>query len=405
MSSAQEHTSEKQTLANQRVALVGRLSGMSRREAKKLIAERSGEVVSSEQTLPTLIVIGDEHADLAAALGNDKSAPSMWADKSALHDAEVVKESEFWERLGLVDQTQGVRQLYTPAMLADLVEAPIAAIRRWHRCGALEACRMVRRLPYFDFQEVAIARHLAALLHDGCSLHVIERKLGELNKLCPDSDRPLADPAIVVEGSRLFLRRGDDLAEPGGQLLIDFDKIEEDEQQPALRFEAAPVLEIDTSGEESIPTAEMLQQSAQQWEDEGELDKAAEVYRTLLVAGDQTPENHFSLADLLYRRGDLSAARERYYMAIELDEEYVEARASLGCVLVENDELELALAAFQGALAIHPEYADVHYHLASLLDRLGSSDEAEAHWQMFLELAPESPWATMARTRLEVVSS
>lgn len=405
MSDAHEFSSEKQTLAGQRVALIGRLAGMSRREAKALIAEHGAEVVSGEQATPTLLVTGDDHADLQSALKSDKTAPADWAEAAATGRAETVKESEFWERLGLVDQTQGVRQLYTPAMLADLVEVPIAAIRRWHRSGALEACRNVRRLPYFDFQEVAIARHLAALFHEGCTLHAIERKLSELNKLCPNLTRPLADPAIVVEGSRLYLRRGDDLTEPGGQLLIDFEKDDDPEQHTALSFEATPALEIEPTQEESIPSVDMLQQSAQQWEDEGELDKAAEIYRTLLVAGEQTPEIHFSLADLLYRMGDLSAARERYYMAIELDEEYVEARANLGCVLAENDELELAKAAFQGALAFHPDYADVHYHLATLLDKLNASEEAESHWQAFLELAPESPWATMAKSRLEVISS
>ena len=103
---------------------------------------------------------------------------------------------------------------------------------------------------------------------------------------------------------------------------------------------------------------------------------------------------------MLYRLEDLPAARERYYAAIELDEEYVEARANLGCVLAENGEVELAVAAFQGALAYHVDYADVHYHLAGALDRLDKQNEAELHWQTFLALAPESPWAEIARTRL-----
>ena len=34
----------------------------------------------------------------------------------------------------------------------------IGTIRRWHRRGLIKPARMVRRLPYFDFQEVATAR-------------------------------------------------------------------------------------------------------------------------------------------------------------------------------------------------------------------------------------------------------
>jgi tetratricopeptide (TPR) repeat protein len=131
------------------------------------------------------------------------------------------------------------------------------------------------------------------------------------------------------------------------------------------------------------------------------LQQAVEAYRTLLVAGGPVADVNFALADLLYRMGDLPAARERFYAAVELDEEYVEARANLGCVLAENNELELAVAAFQGALAFHPDYADVHYHLANSYDRLDQHSEAELHWHSFLALAPESPWADSARSRLE----
>jgi tetratricopeptide (TPR) repeat protein len=116
------------------------------------------------------------------------------------------------------------------------------------------------------------------------------------------------------------------------------------------------------------------------------------------------PEVCFQLAELLYRLGDTSGARERYYMAIELDEDYVEARANLGCVLAETGQPELAVAAFQGALRRHPEYMDVHYHLARTLDDLGRAEEADRHWREFLDLAPDSPWAEEARTRLEETS-
>lgn len=289
---------------------------------------------------------------------------------------------------------------YTPAMLAELLEVPTTAIRRWQRGGALVACRNVRRLAYFDFTEVAVARHLAALYHAGCSLAAIDRMLRELARVLPESPRPLADPAVVVAGRRLYLRRGEELAEPGGQLLIDFDKPSEADDAQSVVLAIGGAAENETA---KLSTLEELQQAALEWEDQGELERAAEAYRTLLVAGGPSAEIHFALADLLYRMGDASAARERYYSAIELDEEYVEARANLGCVLAETGELELAVAAFEGALEFHPDYADVHYHLANSLDRLSRSAEAEHHWRAFLSLAPESPWADMARSRLEKI--
>lgn len=300
---------------------------------------------------------------------------------------------------------EDVVRLYTPAMLAELLETPVRAIRRWHAQGALRAVRVVHRLPYFDFQEVAVGKRLAALLKAGCSLRMIDRRLAEFTRLAPQVDRPLADPAVVVEGRRLLVRRGDELAEPGGQLLIDFDAPAAD----ALDAESTPsVVAMFSSGAaEPSPANEgladqllRLQGEALDWEDAGQLDRAAEAYRALLMAGGPKAEIHFALADVLYRAGDLSAARERYYAALELDEEYVEARTSLGCVLAETGELELAAATFQGALAYHPDFADAHFHLAGALERLDRPEEAALHFRSFLKLAPESPWAAAARGRL-----
>jgi tetratricopeptide (TPR) repeat protein len=294
-------------------------------------------------------------------------------------------------------------------MLAELVGVPVSAIRRWHRTGILRATRCVRKLSYFDFEEVAIARRLADLVHAGCSPRMIERRLAELEKLMPGVERPLAEPALVVEGRQLFLRRGDDLAEPGGQLLLDFDPRENEQgdgspQVLPMASSAGRRFSRDRQaglhGVNAGSLVEQLQQEALDWEDEGQLDRAAETYRTLLMAAGPRAEIHFALADVLYRAGDLSAARERFYAALELDEEYVEARASLGCVLAETGELELAAATFEGALEYHPDFADVHFHLANTLERLERLGEAQVHLALFLELAPESPWADAAHDRL-----
>ncbi len=234
-------------LAGMRVALVGRFAGMTKRNAQQLIRERGGQPVqlpsggSAEagkespdkaKSLPAvadsiacdvqLIVIGE---DVAASA--DPGTPDLFdeATQAAIEagQVEVIGESEFWQRLGLVDEEQNIRRLYTPAMLAELVGVPVSVVRRWNRRGLIQPVREVRRLPYFDFQEVATARRLAELLAAGVSPAAIERKLTEIARYVPGVKRPLAQLSVIVHGSRLLLRQGDGLIGPGGQLFFDFD--------------------------------------------------------------------------------------------------------------------------------------------------------------------------------------
>lgn len=391
-------------LENERVVLIGKLAGMSRREATRLIRAQGAELVDSLAAAPTLAVLGEEQGDFNEWL--EQQSAEM--PKHATSVPQVLSETELWSRLGLVDSGEGVHHLYTPSMLGELLQVPTAVIRRWHRRGHLHAVREVKRLAYFDFREVAIARQLTELLSAGCSLATIDRRLDSLALQVPHLDRPLAELTVVIRDGQIFLRQGDELTEPTGQMLFAFD--EQDESEEILdQTPVESILSIDSLEEphqESSATAgdlfEEIRSRALEWEENGELLRAADAYRTLLAAGTPTAEDNFVLAELLYRMNDLSASRERYYMAIELDTNYVEARANLGCVLAENGELELAEAAFRGALDCHHDYADVYYHLAQVLTRLKRTDEAAGCWQAFLNLAPESPWAEEARQQLSI---
>ena len=393
------------TLAGRHVMLVGKLASMSRRDAERLIREGGGQLVDRAGDDVDLIVASDETADAKRLAVNRDLLDDDLRARIASGDVEVLHESDLWARLGLVESGPGTERLYTPAMLAELVRVPIAAIRQWHLRGALQAKREVRRLAYFDFEEVHVARKLAQLLHAGCSLSAVNRQLQALSRMLAGSPRPLTDPAVVVEGRRLFIRREEGLAEPTGQLLIDFDvakTVAADEASPvAIPFVAQDMLRHSSADRGAHPrAAEDLRALAAELEGNGQLQQTTEVYRAILFSGESSAEDHFALAELLYLGNDLSAARERYYMAIELDEDFVEARSNLGCVLAEQGETGLAEAAFRGALEYHPDYADAHYHLARLLDREQRLAEASCHWQLFMNLAPASPWADEARERL-----
>lgn len=390
-------------LAGRRVAFVGRLGGMNRREAQQIIRDHGGVAVERGRDDADLLVIGAEELPIGE---QDDVLDTALRDAAADGRVEIITETQLWQRLGLVEAESDVHRLYTPAMLADLLGISIAVVRRWHRRGLIVPVREVQRLPYFDFQEVATARRLAQLLAAGASPKEIERKLGQLARHVPEVERPLAQLSVIVEGKHFLLRQGEGLLEPGGQLRFDFDAIDsmldETESRPAPAENHQHIISLEDARaalEGPSSPGEMVTLAAE-LEEQGSIEGAIEVYRAALLAFGPNAEINFLLAELLYRRGDVTAARERYYSAVELDEDYVEARANLGCVLAETGEAELAVQAFEGVLAHHGEYPDVHFHLARTLDELRREEEAESHWATFLELAPASPWADEARRRL-----
>ena len=239
-----------------------------------------------------MIVVGEEDFPLAA-MGGQRD----WFDQPTqrrIEEAriEVLTETQLWQRLELVEAQQGIHRLYTPAMLADLLGVPVAVIRRWHRRGLIVPAREVRRLPYFDFQEVATARRLADLLAAGVSPQAIEKKVEAFARCLPDVRRPLAQLSVIVRGKEILLRQGDGLVEPGGQFRFDFDA-----------WEGQP------THEQAVPSsAGQMCRMAAELEEDGQLAAAADMYRAALAAAGPKAEICFQVAELLYRLGDLGGA-------------------------------------------------------------------------------------------------
>lgn len=400
MTTASDCSTDEKLLSGQRVVLVGKLAGMSKRDAQQLVRQHGGTIVEQPDASASLVVVGESELPLDGPL--EDAFDEVVREAVSRGTLEIVGETQLWQRLGLVDREQHVHSLHTPAMLAKLLSVPVSTIRHWQRRGWIVPVREVRHLPYYDFQEVATARRLTELLRSGMSAATLEKKLAALARYLPGVKRPLAQLSIIVEGKHLLFRQGDGVVEPGGQRRFDFGAVAEEDRQaiPSSVAFSSAILAFDRDERPPATPTEMLQ-LAGQLEEEGELEAAIEMYRAALAAGGPSAEICFLLAELLYQVQDLPAARERYFMAIELDEDYVEARANLGCVLAEMGEHELAISAYQGALVYHEGYPDVHYHLGRILDEVGRPDEAEAHWESFLRLAPNSPWADEARERLQ----
>lgn len=375
-----------ESLLGLHVALVGRLAGLNHRDAQSLLRQQGAVVHESIDEPVQLIVLGEHGAPQTEWLA--RLEPNL---RSAIErgDVHVIDETELWRRLGMVDAERQVQRLYTPRMLAELVGINAGRLRAWRQHGLLTAVREVHRLAYFDFQALIVARRLKELTDAGLSTKSLKSAVGRLRHWLPQVERPLAELTLVASDGQLLLRWGDGLVDLDGQRRIDFET------------PAAPAIDEATIVTPATPvTVDEWLDLAAEMDERGDMAGAVDACRAALASAGPNAEVSFQLAELFYRQGDLSAARERYYMAVELDENFVEARSNLGCVLAESGRPDLAVAAFEGALAYHADFPDVHYHLARALDELGRGVEADVHWRAFLDLAPDSPWADLARRRL-----
>jgi len=311
-----------------------------------------------------------------------------------------------------------VSRLYTVAMMADVLRVPRSAVRHWRRSGLLEPVRRSGSIEWFGFAQLVVGRQLVRLLQAGLSLRDIDAQLPVLAPGGAAEAARIAD-RIVADGRRLSIRRDGCLMGAGGQLQLGFytdglasagpadGPLVADQPEPTADvLESAVVIGIGAADHghadddpDAVSVGEMLDLAAD-LEAAGEFVEAAEALRAVLQAQGPSARVVFMLAELLYRAGDLTAARERYYSAIELDPDHLQARASLGCVLAELGEHDLAVAALEGVLRQEPDYADGHWHIAGVLRDMGLTGDAEHHLRRFLDLAPESPWAALARDRL-----
>ena len=390
-------------LLDKRIAFVGKLGALSRKEAMQLVRDHGGIPLERVSNDVDLVIIGADElpAEDVSALLSESIRQGLREGRTTL-----IHEHELWLKLGVVDESTSL-QLYTPAMVAGLVKTPVRNIRRWYRMGLLTSAKVAHRLPYFQFVQVQNARQLVNWIGRGAHPSDIKRQLADFSTWV--ENRSLMELDLVVDGRRLLLRHGDQLLGANGQLHLDFDRTEpldvtESTSTTAVTATIPFQSESHTSDSNANDvqnwTREEMLQAAEELEDDGRLEQSIGWYRIILARYGMTAEICFQLAELLYRTGDVSAARERYYNAIELDEDFLEARANLGCVLAETGQTILAVAAFQGALSRDDSYPDVHYHLAKCLDEIAESEQAVRHWIRFLQLSPQSPWAEEALDRL-----
>lgn len=337
--------------AGQHVALVGRLSVLSRREVRSIV-ERLGGLFSPDVTPRTSVVI-------AGADGAPFDSP-----------ARVISESDLCALAGLPDIETLRGQYYSARDLRGMYP-----VLRDEHLRYLEKWGLVRPV---------IGRYSFA------DLHVLRQAAGEIERGAPL-------PGLLRSLS----------AEAQGQLELDFQPRTE---RPPARVVALPAREAPptpaagSERERLLATANQMLATKYFLEgaelDDGsdrDLDGAAAAYRRAALFDPQLVPAIVNLANIYYERDQLVEAEALYEKAIRVDADCFEAFFNLGNIHHDLGRFTEAIGAYRDALAINPAYPEAHFYLAVTLEKIGRSADARAHWREYRLLAPDGEFVELAR--------
>ena len=438
--------------AGMEVAFAGRLASMTQREAAERVETAGGRVVREPSDRTDYLVVGHGAWPLAGDGLPDRSVLRTRRLRERYPELQIVSETTFLEMLGLDEKVEDLQRLFTKAQLSRILGVPVPQIRSWMRRKLIRPAKVARRLAWFDFREVAMARALHTLTSAGVSTARIGQGIRDLAQWLPDAERMLTQLETLSPDHKLSIRLADgSLVEPTGQRLLDFHGVASgpgegaEAGEPAADGEAADTAKddapppidfpipvgapatVDTGGAALLhgsrdagrvldlhartagaprggyarASAERLFQRGVAAEDAGQWKLALQLYEGALSAGGPDPETCFKLGNVLYELDQKRDAAERYREAVALDGEYVESLNNLGNALAETGWLNDAVHAYRSALQLEPSYADAHSNLAETLVYLGRYREARLHWAAYLDLDPHSSWAAAIRELLD----
>jgi superkiller protein 3 len=189
--------------------------------------------------------------------------------------------------------------------------------------------------------------------------------------------------------------------EQDGQLLVRLEdgRLADSKGQRVFDFaEEASATTLDIKQNKTSPGDWFLR--GREFEEAGDLGKAAAAYQQALLAGGPEATTCFNLANVLHEMGQIEQAVKRYRQAVELNYDFAEAWNNMGIALSDLSQRESACKAYEKALSLDPLYANARFNLADLLDEWGKAKEARFHWQIYAKQDSKSTWGTYAKQQV-----
>jgi tetratricopeptide (TPR) repeat protein len=254
----------------------------------------------------------------------------------------------------------------------------------WQRAGLIHASDS---FSFFDLLQVKKVRDLRAKRVKSTT---ILASLQAMQARVAGMENPLLEAGSFSIGSRVAFRTGGKALDPiDGQFVMDFnDSGQVVEATANFRSMAPPESAMD-----------LFARGLALEEDPVTADDAIACYKKVLKLNPNYAPAHINLGTLYYNQSNYSLAEEHYRKAVESDPRYALAYFNLGNVLDETQRLEEAITAYNAALQLAPTYADAHYNLALAYERSNQPRLALKHWQAYLKLDGQGPWAAHARAQ------
>jgi tetratricopeptide (TPR) repeat protein len=359
--------SNESSLTGQLVVFTGKLSSLSRKDARALVARLGGDTAEDVNARTTMLVIGAEGFGEREKSNKLKRAEELKVEGAA--QIEVMTEEQFCRLAGVPTPETLKRQYHSTR---DLV-ARYPSLREDHlrylaKYGIIKPVLRTNADTFFGFPDLAVIKQANDDIGQGVSFRTVVRTL---------------------------------LASRRGQLAFDF------------RFDAAPAKiftlqrrmppprpQVDTAtGSRDAALAEDHFRIGSDLDDgdEGKQEQAAAAYRNALELDPYLVAALINLANIHYTRNELVEAQALYERAIGLESDFFEAHFNLGNIHHDLGRFAEAQACYHEALRLNPFYADAHFYLAVTFEKMGRSQDARPHWHAYQQHAPTGEWVELAK--------
>jgi predicted O-linked N-acetylglucosamine transferase (SPINDLY family) len=139
-------------------------------------------------------------------------------------------------------------------------------------------------------------------------------------------------------------------------------------------------------GTDQLAELESQRANAARTLQDGELEKAIELYDGLIARQPDDAEAHYTRANALNRLGRSEAALGGYDRAVALKPDYANAFCNRGTVLERLGRWQEALASYERTLELSPGDALAYYNRGSVLKALGRPEDALASYDRAIAL-------------------